>query len=343
MASILLSACGSVFGASGWPGLLYDEQENSLYIAYNEHVYALQAENGVEMWRYPAEADGGLSFYAAPVLASNGGLIAGSYNNQLVSIDPSSNGTQKWQFTEAEHRYIGSIAASETRIFAPNADNSIYALSDSGQLLWSFETGEAIWSTPVSKDDNVFVASMDKNLYSLRASNGNKNWERDLGGTVVADLEIDENGIIYVGTFSQEILAIDSDNGRIVWSSPTQGWIWGGPTVFNQVLYVGDEEGNLYAFDTSNGRELWRIAAEGAITGSPLVTNEHVYIGTENGQILSVGLDGRIQWTKTFEAQAYGSPILAGDLVVVGFVDGDNIAIAFDFNGNQVWSFAPQN
>ena len=339
-ASLFLSACGGGFGASSWPGLLYDEQNNTVYIAYNQHLYALQAENGAPVWRFPADSDNGLSFYAAPTLAENGDLIVGSYDNRIFSLNPESNGSQNWVFSVAEDRFIGSIAIGGSDLFAPNADNSLYAISESGQSRWSFAANDALWSTPVSNGENVYFASMDSNLYALRASNGNKLWERDLGGTVVADLAIDDSGIIYLGTFNQEILAINGANGLVKWSKPTEGWIWGGPSVVDGIVYVGDLEGFLYAFDANTGRELWRVTADGAIASSPLIANEHVYIGTENGQVMSVDLAGRIQWTKTIVGQAYGTPILAGDLIVIGLVEGDNVAIAFDFNGNQVWAFA---
>lgn len=342
-ASIFLSACGGGFGASSWPGLLYDEENATVYVAYNQHLYALQAENGVESWRYPAEADNGTSFYAAPSIAQDGSLLVGAYNNQVFNISPDANGSLNWVFTNAEDHYIGSVAAGDADLYAPNADNSLYAISDSGQLIWSFATGEAIWSTPAVNGDSVYVASMDHNLYALRASNGSKIWQRELGGTVVGDLAIDENGTIYVGTFNQELLAINGDNGVVQWSTPTSGWVWGGPAVLGDTLYVGDLEGTLFAFDSSNGRELWRVSADGAIAGTPLVANDHLYIGTENGQILSVDLEGRIQWTKTVVGQVYSSPILAGDLLVFGLVEGDSIALAFDFNGNQIWSFGAQN
>lgn len=339
-ASLFLSACGGGFGASSWPGLVYDEPNGNIYIAYNQHLYALQAENGVEVWRFPANSENGLSFYAAPTLAENGDIIIGTYDNQIFSLNPDSNGNQNWVFSNAEDRYIGSVAVGGNDLFAPNADNSLYAITEKGQSRWSFAANDAIWSTPVSNGEQVYFAAMDSHLYALNVSNGNKLWERDLGGTVVADLAIDDTGTIYVGTFNQEILAVNGSNGVVRWSSPTDGWVWGGPSVVDGVVYVGDLEGSLFAFDASSGRELWRVVADGAIASSPLIANEHVYIGTENGQVMAVDLNGRIQWTQTIVGQAYGSPILAGELIVIGLVEGDSVAIAFDFNGNQVWSFA---
>jgi outer membrane protein assembly factor BamB len=341
--SLFLSACGGSFQASSWPGLSYDENSNSVYIAYNQQVFALQAENGVNIWSYPSEADNGISFFAPPVLASENALFLSGYDTQIVNIDPASNGSENWVFSAAEDRYIGSVVANDAGIFAPNADNSLYAISSDGQLMWTFKAQDALWSSPVSNGETVFQASMDHKLYALRASTGASIWEQDLGGTVVADLAIDDAGTVYAGTFEKEVLAVNGSNGRIQWRSNLDGWVWGGPTYSNEIVYVADLEGILYALDANSGREIWRVSADGAITGSPLVANEHIYVGTENGQILSVALDGRIQWTKTIEGQAYSTPVSAGELVVFGIVEGDSIVIAFDSNGNQVWSFSAQN
>mgnify|MGYP002631699159 CR=1 FL=1 len=343
LATLFLSACGGAFSASSWPSITYDADNNFVYVAYGQGVYALQPENGVQAWSYPLEPSNAVTFFAAPSFDQSGNLIVGDYNKGLASIDPTQNGAPNWVFNEAGDRYIGSSATSGASIYAPNADGSLYAISESGTLEWSFKTDEAIWSSPVTDGEKVYVASMNHTLYALNAANGQVVWEQDMGGTVVADLLLGENGMLYVGTFNNEILAISSTNGRLQWSANTEGWVWGGASENEGVVYIGDLEGNLYALDAGNGNQVWRINAGGAITSQPLVANDHIYVGSENGQVIAVDFDGRIQWTKTFVAQAYSSPVLAGDLVIVGFVEGESTVSALDFNGNIVWSFTPQN
>jgi len=343
LASVFLSACAGAFGASSWPGITYDSTNNLVYVAYGQSVHALQSENGVEVWRYPNESSNSVSFYAPAQLDASGNLIVGDYNKSVSSINPANNGLLNWTYTEAGDRFIGSSLIVGDQVIIPNADGLLYAFSESGNLQWTFDSGEAIWSTPVSDGENIYVASMNHKLFAINVRTGNQVWEQDVAGTVVSDISLDESGNIYVGTFSQEIVAVSASTGRIQWSSPTAEWIWGGVAAINGSVYAGDLEGNLYALDATNGAEQWRVATGGPITGTPLVGSESVVVGTENGQVISVSLDGRIQWTQNFTGQAYSSPAQAGDLTLVGFVEGDNLVSALDSNGNIVWSFNPSN
>ena len=85
---LVLSGCvgGGQATATGWPGLSADE--TTAYLAYNRHVYAVDLTNGVEKWRFPIEQDNKRSFYATPVLTTDGQLLAGSYEKILFSLDP---------------------------------------------------------------------------------------------------------------------------------------------------------------------------------------------------------------------------------------------------------------
>lgn len=341
--SLVLSACGTALGASSWPGITVDQENNTVYVAYNQHVYALEAETGRESWRFPAEADNGISFYAAPEISADGQLLVAGYDKQLYSLDPQGNGSLKWQFNSAENRYIASPLAVDAGFFAPNSDRSIYALSADGQLQWTFETQDAQWAAPASDGEILFLPSLDHNLYALNGQSGDLLWQQDMGAGIVGRPAMSDEGTLFVGTFGSEVIALNSANGVIQWRKNTEGWVWGGPTYFEGSLFSADIDGNVYAFDAERGQELWRVSTDGAITGKPLVANDHVYVSTENGQVLSIGLDGVIQWTQTVEGQAFSSPKLAGDAILIGLVEGEAIVKALDFNGNTLWSFTPQN
>lgn len=339
--ALLTSACGSGFGASSWPGLTLSADSSTVYVAYNQHVYALQVENGIQRWRFPTEAENGVSFFAPPTLTEDGQLLVGGYNNTLYSLSPDNNGNLNWSFDIASNRYIGSPQANGEGFFAPNADRHLYALSNAGELQWTFPSDEALWAQPAYDGERLYLPAIDHMLYAVDAQDGRAIWEQDLDGSVVGRPALSDGGILYVGTFGQEVIALDSSNGRILWRTATNGWVWSGPTLADGVVYVADLEGTVFALNAETGRELWQVSADGAITGSPLVAFDHIYVGTENGQLLSIDLDGRIQWTQTLEGQLYSSPLAAGDLILLGTVDVDHIVTAVDQNGQVQWTFLP--
>ena len=43
--------------ANSWPGVMIDAEQETIYVAYNTFIYALNLSNGSEKWRYPAKAD----------------------------------------------------------------------------------------------------------------------------------------------------------------------------------------------------------------------------------------------------------------------------------------------
>ena len=133
MLSGLLSACaGGAGAATSWPGLTVDMDRELVYVANNQHVYAVNLASGAEKWRFPREAEGKISFFAAPALTEDDQLVIGGYDNLLYSIDPDS-GDQKWTFEAATNKYIAGPLASGGQIFAPNSDNQLYAVNANRQ------------------------------------------------------------------------------------------------------------------------------------------------------------------------------------------------------------------
>ena len=348
--SVALSACagGTATVASSWPDLTVDEE--TAYLSYNQHIYAIDLANGTEKWRFPVEANNKISFYAAPVITPDGQLVGG-YDYILYSLNPQT-GTENWSFKNANNRYIGSPLASDAGIFAPTADDHLYALDSQGKLLWSFATQGAQWAKPVSDPDCecIYLPSMDRNLYAVNAQNGMQEWKsEDLGGSVVGTPAYAPDGTLYIGTFNSEMLAIDAQNGRIRWRVTTDGWIWGGPVFKDGALYFGDLSGSFYAMDAASGKVRWKINPDGPITQAPLVTDELIYFTTEAGSLYGVSFSGDIRVTKPIAcepnkacAKLHTSPVLAGDKILVAPTGTEKLLIALDTNGEQLWSFVPE-
>jgi len=340
-----ISGCtGETTIATSWPGLYVDQ--DTAYLAYNQQVYAINILNGNEIWRYPAEANGKTTFYAPPGLTSDNQLIVGSYNYILYSLDPA-NGMEKWSFTNGANRFISSPLITEDAIYASNTDNSLYALGLQGNLLWSYETEGEQWAQPVIDPDGskVYIPCLDHYLYAV-STDGKLIWKskESLGGAVIGSPAISSENVLYVGSFGSQMFAIDAQNGEIIWSVPTEAWVWSGPALKDNVLYFGDLDNSFYALNAETGNALWIIHPDGPVIGTPLLTEDAIYFGTataKTGTLYSVDYEGNVNWFKTIDAKIYQSPVLADDLLLLAPVGKDNILMAFDINGNQKWVFTP--
>jgi len=340
-----LSACaGGDTAASSWPGLFVNG--GTAFIAHNTHVYAVDASNGNEVWRFPAEPDNQITFYTEPALTPDEQLIVGSYNNVLYSIDPE-NGTLNWTFTGARNRFVAGPLATERGIFAPNADKNVYALDFEGNLRWEFELDSESWAQPVSDPECtcLYVTSMDHTVYALNPESGTLLWRsRDLGGAIVGSPALSEAGALYVGTFGSAMLALDSQDGEELWRFPTEGWVWSGPALSEDRLYFGDLNGYFYAVDATTGTQAWRIGSEqldGPIAGSPLVEEGAIYFTTESGTIYAVDLEGKILWSQPVGGKLYTPPANPDEIILVTPIETDDLLVALTKAGAKRWAFNP--
>jgi outer membrane protein assembly factor BamB len=347
--ALFLTGCAGSAGqrsATSWPGLSADQ--NTAYLADNRFVYAVNLSNGTEKWRFPAAQDNKRSFFATPTLTTDGQLIAGSYENVLFSLDPET-GMEKWQYAaDANYRFIAAPLTVEQGIFAPNSSNNLYALDLQGNILWTFPTTGPLWATPTADPacKCIYLPSMDHTLYSIDAQTGKQIWQtQDLGGSIVGTPAY-ESGMLYTGTFANELLAINANNGQVIWKTPTDDWVWGGPILYNNILYFGDLNGTFYALDPSNGSIKWHQQFDGAITQSPLVTDDKIYFVTDAGSVFALDLNGKtINTTNLGEKiKLFASPVKAGDLILVAVAQTgtDELLVAFDTDLNQKWPFIPE-
>lgn len=337
-----ISGCtGTTTIATSWPGLFVDQ--DTAYLAYNQQIYAINVLNGSEIWRYPAEANAKISFYAAPDLTADSQLIVSSYDYVLYSLD-AANGMEKWTFKNGKNRFIGSPLVTENAIYASNTDNSMYALGLQGNLLWSFETEGEQWAQPVIDPDGskLYIPSMDHYLYAV-STDGQLIWKtkESLGGAIVGSPAISSNNVLFVGSFGSQMFAINTKNGEILWNVPTEAWVWSGPALKDNVLYFGDLNNAFYALNAENGNTLWKFQPDGPVIGTPLLTEDAIYFGSEVGTLYCLDYQGKVKWSKTIEAKIYQSPVLAGDVLLLAPVAKENILLAFDMNGNQKWAFTP--
>jgi outer membrane protein assembly factor BamB len=346
--AFLLSSCaGGTGAATSWPGLTVDVNNKVGYLAYNEQVYAINLENGNELWKYPSKTDSKLTFFAAPVLTSDGQLLVAGYDNAIHSLN-SANGQENqgnWPFKGADNRYVASPLVAGDQVFAPNSNGILYALDLTGKLLWEYHTKEPLWATPATNGKLIFLPAMDHHIYALDAQSGNVVWQsKDLGGAVVGTPSIGPDGTLYVGSFGQLMNALNPQNGEILWSKPTTGWIWGGPTLDQGVLFFGDLDGAFYAMNAADGAIRWQTppasSTGNSIPDRPLVISDTVYFNSENGTLFAASTtDGNPKSILQVDGKLYASPHAVGDFILITPVGKGPILMAVDKNGAQKWVY----
>lgn len=343
--TITLSGCtGRRVTTSGWPGLTVDQ--DVAYLASGPHIYAVNLNNGALKWRFPAEAQREMNFYAPPAVLDDQQIIVAGYDDTLYSINPA-NGKENWSFTGPKNRLISKPLITETAIFFTSADHNLYAVDHQGNELWEpFQTEEPIWAAPVWAEicECVFVSSMDHKVYAVDPDRGTEIWRtEDLGGPIVSKPAISDDGILYVSTFANEVLAINVDTQAVRWRFTTDDWSWASPVIADDQLYVSDLSGNFYALDQQSGEQLWVLKPAGQIVSAPLIGEDMIHFGTDDGALIAVTPDGTIQRNQQISGKLYTSPVGGEDLILIAPTEHDELLLAYDQNGTKVWNFSPSD
>jgi len=353
LTAVMLSGCTGRAGLNNsWPGLATDGE--TAYLASGQYVYAIRLSDGREIWRYTFK---GSQFIAQPVVAPDGTVIIGSAgsDHRLValdssSIDASSNApAEKWIFSEAKGSWVAGALILDDKVFAPNSDGILYVLDlqdgfVTKSALREIELGGALWAQPSTDGNLVYVSSVDHHLYAIDPETYEFAWGAiDLGGAAPGTPLVGPNGSVYIGSFASEVIKVEPATGATTLLTSTQGWVWGGPVTDGQNIYFGDLEGNLFAVDANNGNQLWAIQPDGPVVGNPLMVDGNVVFATESGSVYAVDIEGKIVWQEDVGGQIYTAPVAGAERIIVAPMQAEFSLAFLDANGNQVYTFTPEN
>jgi outer membrane protein assembly factor BamB len=336
LTSLLLSSCGQSVTTTSWPGVTSDQ--DTIYVSYQTAVFAVNSKDGSMIWRYPAKAENSKVFYAAPVV-SDGSVVVGSYNNTLYRLN-AKTGDEVKTFTDAKGKFIGSAVQAGDLTLAPSADKNLYALTGDTQLKWKYTAGNGLWVTPVVDTKNAYQVSMDHFLYAIDLANGNLVWKTDLGGAAVNAPSLSQDGVLYVGTLNNEVVAVKASDGAVVWRYKASNAVWSQPAIANNEVIFGDLNGYVYALDAAKGTEKWKTQLTGAVIGGGAVMPNGIVFATDQGNFQAFDFNGGKLWARTINGKLYSNLSYTNGLIVAGVVGGDKLLMTFDANGNEGWSFA---
>lgn len=150
-------------------------------------------------------------------------------------------------------------------------------------LAWSLDLDgeQSLEATPLAVDGILYFPGSKSDVYAVDAVSGRQLWKFDaelskymadrmwLVFAVNRGVAYDD-GKIFVGTLDGRLVALDSRNGKVIWSVLTvapgsKQTITGAPRVFKGKIVIGNGGGDagargyLTAYDVASGRRLWRF------------------------------------------------------------------------------------
>jgi outer membrane protein assembly factor BamB len=111
------------------------------------------------------------------------------------------------------------------------------------------------------------------------------------------------------------------------------------PVVDGSTIYAASEDGTIVAVDTNDGSVLWRTRLQLSITGGVGASNGIVMVGTEDAEVLVLNqADGEIKWRTKVSSEVLAAPRTNGAVIVAQTVDDKLVALDFE-SGQQRWIY----
>jgi outer membrane protein assembly factor BamB len=372
LAALTLAACGRPT-AQTWPGLSTDN--HFAYVAQGSQVHAINVADGKEAWAFPAAADANIGQIVSQPGISPQVIVVGSegatssYSGVLYGLDPAT-GQRKWCLAfdqkgaqkqncpvahidqppglfglaaAVDNRILGGMTLTNGVVYFGLASGYVLAVDVAkGTDLWHYKAQRDVWAEPVVDANNVYISSLDHNLYALDRASGLARWQKDLGAAVAGAPTL-ADGTLYVGTLGNKLYALDAANGNERWPAfVATNWVWGGPTINQGVLYFTDVSGTVFAIHADTGQQIWAQKPGGAMRAHPVLAGEALVVGDHNGNLFGLKpADGTTIWQRTMKGQLLVPALVISDGVLVAPYSGDNLLAAYSVSGDLKWAFAP--
>ncbi len=223
-------------------------------------------------------------------------------------------------------------------IYVGSQDHNVYALrADNGSLLWHYQTGSSILSSPAILNEVVFIGSDDHYLYALRASDGSLLWRYRTGDSVESAI-VAINDTVYVGSNDHYLYALRVSDGSLLWRFRAVWYVFSQPRIANDILYFSSAN-QLYALQTGDGTLVW---SKSITASEPTVVNGVVYVGSNDGYIYELhATDGSIIRRHPGGDSVYPSPAVVDGVVYGASRDGSHNDIIYAWRANdnsELWS-----
>ncbi len=205
----------------------------------------------------------------------------------------------------------------------------------------------------------VYVTTPQGKLYALSAETGAQQWEYPVKADQKAPKPFTAlaagEGLIYVGSFENKLLAVDPTNSLLrasdlpkdatveKWKFDAKDAVVGAPAVDGKRLYVGSSDRNVYALDATNGSMLWNYTTGHWVWATPTVASSRIYVGSLDHNLYSLdAATGQMNWKFEAGGAIASQAALQDGVLYFGALDGKVYAVDAE-RGEKLWEFSTGN
>jgi outer membrane protein assembly factor BamB len=149
-------------------------------------------------------------------------------------------------------------------------------------------------------------------------------WTYEAGGGIQSSAAI-VDGVVYVGSLTGELLAIDLERGTLRWKYTTgEGGSIGesSPAVGGDAVFVGDLTGTVHAVNIRDGRRLWTFKTDGEVKSSPTLVDSLVLIGSYDTHLYALERStGKLRWKLETDEPVHATPAVHNGVIYIAGCD----------------------
>lgn len=341
--------------------------QQTLYVAAFDHLYAVNASDGMIRWcqqvkltrEFSDSYPPGVSVPPPPYMTFGTPRVVndvvyacasgyGGYTYALSARD----GSPRWR--ARTDCWIVSMPFADYAI--PVVKDGIvydgtYALREhDGTVLWriAIDTRMAGALSLHALVDDTIYANTQMDVYAINAGNGEVRWRykpdtrMPIGGQlVVAD------HMLYVGTLGSvdhpeksRFYALDADTGTLRWQYPMGSSR--GAVIHNESIYVSSGDRYLYALDKNNGSLRWKYRFVFSGYYPATIADNVLYINSDGAYALS-SADGTVLWHKGLGSSpsvTFTPSVVLDGVVYLASIDGSGRSVLYSLNasnGAEYW------
>lgn len=244
---------------------------------------ALNSETGEIAWTFAGTG----SVWSSLLVVNEAVFITSERGWFAIDLE---TGDEIWRST-ACYGSAGGVFYEDALLFP--CRSAVYALAPAtGEVLWRVEIPEADLYA-IAVDALGVVVTGEKYVYAIDHDSHRVLWQTEGGGIWSAPVITADR--VFAGNLDGYMVALDRENGAVVWRFDSGDWATAAPILIDDLLYFGN--GNhidpptprdFYALQAETGTVVWQMPLDGMVISEPSVGEHGVYVTTNNGTLYAL-------------------------------------------------------
>ena len=188
-----------------------------------------------------------------------------------------------------------------------------FAQIPTDRIIWKFSSDAAIESTPVIRNNIIYIGNMDGDFFAIDAKTGVEKWDSKVSNPINSSAALKGN-VVCIESGSA-LYGFDANTGILKWRSAANSaesvisadltdYHHSSPVIENDVVYFGDEWGNMNGVNIQTGKSVFKFTtpSKKTIRTTPVIKENVIYFGDWEGVVYAVSLPTKsLKWQYKME------------------------------------------